>query len=194
MGAAGGGATEVGGGAGAGGGGSDGALTGAGARSDGGFGGGPDGGFGGGPDGGFDGTDPKAPPADPARSPLLLGLDLVTAARCGPELTSPEGLEAQTCVLTQGEETWARTYYRNASGRALEAVLSFMGPAGHTVQLRCAVGAEDEPQSCETPHEPTRGEPAAYTAIAEFSQPDEATAASPLLLRSGSNARADDDH
>jgi hypothetical protein len=182
VGAAGGGATEVGGAAGVGGGGSDGALTGAGARSD------------GGPDGGFDGTDPKAPPADPARSPLLLGLDLVTAARCGPELTSPEGLEAQTCVLTQGEETWARTYYRNASGRALEAVLSFMGPAGHTVQLRCAVGAEDEPQSCETPHEPTRGEPAAYTAIAEFSQPDKAAAASPLLLRSGSNARADDDH
>ena len=41
---------------------------------------------------------------------------LATAARCGPELTSPDGIEAQTCVLTQGEDTWARTYYRNATG------------------------------------------------------------------------------
>lgn len=41
--------------------------------------------------------------ADPsADSPLLLGLGLATAARCGPELTSPDGIEAQTCVLSQG--------------------------------------------------------------------------------------------
>lgn len=134
------------------------------------------------------GTDPKAPPAAPSRSPLLLGLGLATAARCGPELTSPDGVEAQTCVLSQGEETWARTYYRNATGRALDASLSLMGPAGRTVQTDCAVGAEDEPQSCETPHEPTRGGPAAYTAVAEFA----GTAGDePLLLRSGSNSRSD---
>lgn len=74
-----------------------------------------------------DGND-KGPAADPARSPLLLGLGLATAARCGPELSSPDGIEAQTCVLTQGEETWARTYYRNATGDELSSVLSLMEP------------------------------------------------------------------
>ncbi|MCX5369442.1 hypothetical protein OG613_22795 [Streptomyces sp. NBC_00015] len=134
------------------------------------------------------GTDPKAPPVEPSRSPLLLGLGLATAARCGPELTSPDGVEAQTCVLAQGDDSWARTYYRNATGRALEAFLSLMGPEGRTVRTRCAVGAEDEPESCETPHERTRGELAAYTAVAEFAR---ATGDGPLLLRSGSNTRAD---
>ncbi|MGY1499196.1 hypothetical protein ACW4TU_21875 [Streptomyces sp. QTS52] len=138
------------------------------------------------------------PPADPAGSPLLLGLGLATAARCGPELTSPDGIEAQTCVLSQGEETWARTYYRNATGRALTSVLSLMGPGAHTVQLRCAVGAEDEPGVCETPRERTMGEPGAYTAVAEFAAGNSAGDApgatdlgeSPLLLRSGSNSGA----
>lgn len=134
------------------------------------------------------GTDPKAPPVAPSRSPLLLGLGLATAARCGPELTSPDGVEAQTCVLSQGEDTWARTYYRNATGRALDAFLSLMGPAGRTVRTSCVVGAEDEPESCETPHERTRGQLAAYTAVAEFAR---ATDDGPLLLRSGSNSRAD---
>ncbi|MFF4270632.1 hypothetical protein [Streptomyces sp. NPDC001536] len=123
--------------------------------------------------------------ADPTSSPWLLGLGLATAARCGPELTSPEGIEAQTCVLTQGEETWARTYYRNATGDGLESVLSFMGPGGRTVQMRCAVGADDEPGTCETPRERTQGEPGAYTAVAEFAGRG---GQGPLLLRSGSNS------
>ncbi|MGW2619681.1 hypothetical protein [Streptomyces sp. NPDC001500] len=131
-------------------------------------------------------SDPKAPPAAPSRSPLLLGLGLATAARCGPELTSPDGVEAQTCVLSQGEDTWARTYYRNATGRALDAFLSLMGPAGRTVQTNCAVGAEDEPQSCETPHERSRGNLPGYTAVAEFAR---ASGGGPLLLRSGSNSQ-----
>ncbi|MGQ4331475.1 hypothetical protein [Streptomyces hayashii] len=133
-------------------------------------------------------ADPKAPSVAPSRSPLLLGLGLATAARCGPELTSPDGVEAQTCVLSQGEDTWARTYYRNATGRALGAFLSLMGPAGRTVQTNCAVGAEDEPQSCETPHERSRGNLPAYTAVAEFAR---ASDDGSLLLRSGSNSRAD---
>ncbi|GAA0290530.1 hypothetical protein ACKI1I_03370 [Streptomyces turgidiscabies] len=141
------------------------------------------------------------PAADPTGSPLLLGLGLATAARCGPELTSPDGIEAQTCVLSQGEETWARTYYRNATGRDLVSVLSLMGPDSHTVQLRCAVGAEDEPGVCETPRERTAGEPGAYTAVAEFAaagnSTDEVGGAAdagqgPLLLRSGSNSGAPD--
>ncbi|MDX3308991.1 hypothetical protein P1S61_07745 [Streptomyces sp. ME08-AFT2] len=136
---------------------------------------------------GADGADPKAPSAAPSR-PLVLGLGLATAARCGPELTSPEGVEAQTCVLSRGEDTWARTYYRNATGRALDAVLSLMGPAGRTVQTRCPVAAEDEPDSCETPHEPSRGTPAAYTAVTEFA---EVTQDGPLLLHSGSNFPSD---
>ncbi|MCL7426297.1 hypothetical protein [Streptomyces sp. YS415] len=121
----------------------------------------------------------------PSPSPPGLGLGLATAARCGPELTSPEGIEAQTCVLTQGERTWARTYYRNTTGTPLDAVLSLMGPGGRSVQMRCAVGAEDEPGSCETPREDTRGEPADYTAVAEFAA---AADEGPLLLRSGSNS------
>jgi len=128
--------------------------------------------------------DEKAPLAESTRSPLLLGLGLATAARCGPEVTSPEGIEAQTCVLTQGEETWARTYYRNATGAALDSVLSFMGPGGRTVQMHCAVGADDEPDSCETPRERTQGEPADYTAVTEFAA---RSGSGPLLLRSGSN-------
>lgn len=125
---------------------------------------------------------------DPVGSPPLLGLGLATAARCGPELTSPDGVEAQTCVLSQGEETWARTYYRNVTGHELTSVLSFMGPDARTVQLRCAVGAEDEPGMCETPRERTEGGPGAYTAVAEFAS--DAGSAGPLLLRSGSNSGA----
>ncbi|SMF64273.1 hypothetical protein [Streptomyces sp. Amel2xC10] len=138
-------------------------------------------------------TDPKAPRVGPAASPdpspsaspLLLGLGLATAARCGPELTSPDGVEAQTCVLTQGADTWARTYYRNATGRALNAVLSLMGPEGRTVQTRCAVGAEDEPDACETPRERTRGALDGYSAVTEFVG---AVGEGRLLLRSGSNS------
>ncbi|MFD3614319.1 hypothetical protein ACFWWT_03540 [Streptomyces sp. NPDC058676] len=130
--------------------------------------------------------DAKAPSAPSTGSPLL-GLGLATAARCGPELTSPDGVEAQTCVLTQGERTWARTYYRNATGGALDSVLSLMGPGGRTVQMHCAVGAGDEPKTCETPREHTRGEPDGYTAVAEFAA---RAGDGPLLLRSGSNSVA----
>lgn len=134
-----------------------------------------------------------AEPADPAtsgRSALPLGLGLATAARCGPELTSPDGIEAQTCVLTQGADTWARTYFRNATGDVLDSVLSLMGPGGRTVQMRCPVGAEDEPDLCETPRERTRGHLDAYTAVAEFAGASEREGQGPLLLRSGSNSEA----
>ncbi|MFD4571453.1 hypothetical protein ACFWNK_00355 [Streptomyces sp. NPDC058417] len=120
--------------------------------------------------------------SDPAR---LLGVGVATAARCGPELTSPDGVEAQTCVLDQGADTWARTYYRNATGRVLDAVLSFMGPDGRAVRMRCAVGADDEPGTCETPREARRGGPGQYTAVAEFARTG---GGAPLLLRSGSNS------
>ncbi|MEV5487538.1 hypothetical protein AB0L47_05855 [Streptomyces bobili] len=133
------------------------------------------------------GPDAKAPSVEPSRTPLLLGLGMATAARCGPEVTSPDGVEAQTCVLAQGTDTWARTYYRNATGSALAAVLSFMGPGGHTVQMRCAVGADDEPGTCETPRERGRGGPGEYTAVAEFAR---GAGDGPLLLRSGSNSPA----
>ncbi|MGX1547619.1 hypothetical protein [Streptomyces adustus] len=129
--------------------------------------------------------DEKAPSPDPGRSPLLLGLGLATAAHCGPELTSPDGIEAQTCVMTQGEDTWARTYYRNATGDDLGAALSLMGPGGRTVQIDCAVGADDEPGICETPREPTRDVSDAYTAVVEFAG---SSGRGPLLLRAGSSA------
>ncbi|MFD7706187.1 hypothetical protein ACFV6E_18915 [Streptomyces sp. NPDC059785] len=122
---------------------------------------------------------------EPGREPLLLGLGLATAARCGPELVSPDGVEAQTCVLNQGRETWARTYYRNATGEALDSVLSLMAPGGRTVQMRCPMDAGDEPDVCETPRRRTAGDAAAYTAVAEFAR---GTGDGPLLLRSGSNS------
>ncbi len=121
----------------------------------------------------------------PVRSPLVLGLGLATAARCGPELTSPDGVEAQTCVMAQGADTWARTYYRNATGAALEAVLSLLGPHGRTVQTHCAADADDEPATCETPREHTRGTLDAYTAVTEFAARG---GDGPLLLRSASNS------
>ncbi|MEV1020135.1 hypothetical protein [Streptomyces sp. NPDC050264] len=118
------------------------------------------------------------------RSPSLLnGLGVATAARCGPQLASPEGIEAQTCVLRQGRDTWARTYYRNTTGGGLGVVLTLMAPGGRTMQIDCAVGAEDEPGLCETPRGRTRGELARYAAVAEYAADGDA----PLLLRSGSN-------
>ncbi|MFD5507856.1 hypothetical protein ACFWIB_08775 [Streptomyces sp. NPDC127051] len=110
-----------------------------------------------------------------------------TDSRCGPELSSPQGLEAQTCVLADEGRTWGRSYYRNTSGRALDAVLTVMGPAGRTVQIRCAVGAGDEPGLCETPREDSAGARDAYSAVAEFAVPDDEGR---LLLRSGSNSPA----
>ncbi|MCX4907070.1 hypothetical protein [Streptomyces sp. NBC_00878] len=122
----------------------------------------------------------------PSRSPLTLGLGIATAARCGPELASPDGIEAQTCVLTQGRDTWARTYYRNATGDDLTSVLTLMGPADRTVRMHCAVGADDEPGVCETPRQRTTGDVRAYTAVVEFAE----GADGPLLLRAGSNSPA----
>ncbi|MFF0200985.1 hypothetical protein [Streptomyces sp. NPDC005017] len=130
-------------------------------------------------------VDAKGPVTAPSRTPLLLGLGTATAARCGPELTSPEGVEAQTCVLTRGEDTWARAYYRNATGEPLQAALSLLGPGDRTVQTYCAVSAGDEPASCDTPRERSRARTAEYSAFAEFAA---AGADGPLLLRSGSNS------
>ncbi|WP_282694748.1 hypothetical protein [Streptomyces sp. CC208A] len=113
------------------------------------------------------------------------------ASRCGPELASPEGVEAQTCVLSEGPDVWARTYYRNATGREIDAILTLMAPGGRTVQVRCAVPARDEPDTCETPREPGTGAALSHTAVAEFAWKDEGGDA-PLLLRSGSNT-ADDE-
>ncbi|MFJ9826989.1 hypothetical protein ACIRSU_21840 [Streptomyces sp. NPDC101160] len=140
------------------------------------------------------------------------------ATRCGPELASPDGVEAQTCVVSEGADTWARTYYRNATGQPLDAVLTLMAPAGRTVQVRCAVEARDEPGTCETPRERRTGRPftdpsdradpsddPAHAAPSDdpASSDDQAHAdysavaefagsgegdSTPLLLRSGSNA------
>lgn len=120
-----------------------------------------------------------SPPGEPAAAPAR-------SSHCGPELTSPDGIEAQTCVLTEGPDTWGRTYYRNAGGQRLDAVLTLMGPAGRTVQVRCAVVARDEPGACETPRERARGAVSAYSAVAEFAGAGEGSN-TPLLLRAGSN-------
>ncbi|MFE2940574.1 hypothetical protein ACFXKG_16160 [Streptomyces sp. NPDC059255] len=137
-----------------------------------------------------------------------------TVERCGPEVASPAGVEAQTCVLSDGVASdagtvddaasggvaggggiWARAYYRNATGGELLAVLSLMGPRGRTVQTYCAIAADDEPATCETSREPFRGKRSGYLAMAEFAAPGEdGTGADdgPLLLRSGSNSPGPD--
>jgi hypothetical protein len=117
----------------------------------------------------------------------------VAAARCGPELSSTDGIEAQTCVLTQGDQTWARTYYRNETGRELVSVLTLMVPDGQTVQMHCAVTVGDTSGACETPRERTTGDAAAYAAVAEFAATGAAAGsqeAEPLLMRSGSDEPA----
>jgi hypothetical protein len=131
----------------------------------------------------------------PSRSSHLLGLGLATATRCGPPVTSPDGIEAQTCVLTQGAETWARTYYRNATGRELSAALGLLEPDGGTVRIDCPIGVEDGPGVCETHRKHTDGQPGAYEAVAEFSSAGGSRAdgghgagGGPLLLRSGSGS------
>ncbi|MFJ6748051.1 MULTISPECIES: hypothetical protein [unclassified Streptomyces] len=130
------------------------------------------------------GTDAR----DPA--PLVdLGLPLLSAegrtARCGPELASPQRIEAQTCVLAEQGRTWARTYYRNPTGDPLRAVLTLLRPDGTTVQAHCALPAADAPGVCETPAGPTAhldGVP--YGAVAEVSD----VVGERLLLRSGGNS------
>ncbi|MEU3874920.1 MULTISPECIES: hypothetical protein [Streptomyces] len=108
-------------------------------------------------------------------------------SRCGPELTSPEGVEAQTCVLGQDRETWGRTYYRNATGAPLTGVLSLMSPDGRTMQVNCRLAATDDPDMCETPHRATVRGHGSYAAVAEI-----ASTEGKLLLRSGSNSPEDD--
>ncbi|MDQ1009753.1 hypothetical protein QFZ82_004238 [Streptomyces sp. V4I23] len=111
-----------------------------------------------------------------------------TSERCGPELASPDGVEAQTCVLTDGGRTWARTYYRNATGDELTSVLTLMGPGGRTWQTNCPIEEGDEPGTCETPRERSLGAASHYSAVAEFAAAW-AGADAALLLRSGSNSR-----
>ncbi|MCF3147031.1 hypothetical protein [Streptomyces platensis] len=105
-------------------------------------------------------------------------------SRCGPQLTAPQRIEAQTCVLTEDGLTWGRTYYRNRTGGPLRAALTLLRPDGTTVQVNCEVPAADVPGLCETPTGATvrRGGP--YRAVAEFSD----AAGERLLLRSGSNS------
>ncbi|MEU3461367.1 hypothetical protein ABZ721_15640 [Streptomyces sp. NPDC006733] len=112
------------------------------------------------------------------------------AAACGPQLTSPEGLQAQTCTITVGGDTWGRSYYRNGTGEPLGGVLTLMRPDGRTVRVECPVGAGADPASCETPRERTvkavsrdDGVTQVYSAVAEFAS----AGSERMLLRVGSN-------
>ncbi|MEE1939642.1 hypothetical protein V1L54_09460 [Streptomyces sp. TRM 70361] len=138
---------------------------------------------------------PAAPgSADLAIPPELLsdvGLSEVTAV-CGAQAAAPEGVRAQTCVLTRGSATWGRMYYRNTTGEPLPGALSLTGPDGRTVHMPCSLPATDRPGACDTPARRrtagTRadGEPP-YAAVAEIGAPD----GERLLLRSGSDTGGD---
>lgn len=138
--------------------------------------------------------EPAEPPVplEPAQGPpggsggVPPGPQAPAGAFCGPELHSPEGVEAQTCVLTEGPDTWGRVYYRNATGEPLLSALTLLRPDGRTVQVHCQVPATDEPGLCETPREPTVPEDGddrePYAAVAELAD----AAGERLLLRAGS--------
>lgn len=114
--------------------------------------------------------------------PKSAGSERQTAS-CGPQLTSPAGLRAQTCTIGEDGDTWARTYYANTTGRPLEGVLTLMRPDGRTVQTRCVIAANAPDGSCETPREPTVGGAAEpYAAVAEIAE----KGGDRPLLRSGS--------
>ncbi|MFD8071613.1 hypothetical protein ACFV3E_03000 [Streptomyces sp. NPDC059718] len=114
--------------------------------------------------------------------PKLAGSERQTAS-CGPQLTTAEGLRAQTCTIDEDGDTWARTYYSNSTGRPLDGVLSLMRPDGGTVQARCVITADAGSGSCETPREPTvAGVAEPYTAMAEIAE----RGGERPLLRSGS--------
>ncbi len=110
-----------------------------------------------------------------------------SVASCGDELTSPAGLTAQTCVMSQRDETWARTYYRNATRSPLRAALTLTRPDGGSVRADCALPASGRRGTCETPHEENRGGgERPYAATAEVGSADGAR----MLLRSESNSSA----
>ncbi|MEV0602317.1 hypothetical protein AB0I82_23865 [Streptomyces sp. NPDC050315] len=106
------------------------------------------------------------------------------AARCGPELSSPHGIRAQTCVVSEGGRTRGVLYYRNTSGGPLRAALTLMRPDGRTVQTHCALSAADEPGTCATPSGATVRGRAPYAAVAEVAD----VRSDRLLLRAGSNS------
>lgn len=120
------------------------------------------------------------------------GAGLVSS--CGPELTSPEGLTAQACVLSEEHETWARAYYRNETNSPLRGALTLTRPDGSSLRADCEVAAAGDPGMCETPREKSRqgalpeadGEGLRYSAMTEVGSLD----GERLLLRSGSNSPA----
>ena len=114
---------------------------------------------------------------------------LPTLSACGPQLSSPDGLTAQTCTISESGDTWARTYYRNTTGEALTGVLSLMRPDGSTVEVDCPVGTGKRSGVCETPHGPTVAG-RSYDAVAEFAQEGQEDTAR-VLLRAGSAVAED---
>ncbi|WP_405726482.1 hypothetical protein OG607_22875 [Streptomyces sp. NBC_01537] len=112
--------------------------------------------------------------------------DTRQTASCGPRLSSPEGLRAQTCTISEDGDTWARTYFRNTTGEALSGVLTLMRPDGRTVQVDCPIGADERAGSCETPRERTVPD-RSYAAVAEIARAGEN--ADRLLLRAGSGTQ-----
>ncbi|NJP64944.1 hypothetical protein [Streptomyces spiramenti] len=96
-----------------------------------------------------------------------------TEAECGPAMSAPRGVEARTCVVTEGTDTWARVYYRNGSGEPLRGELTVRDPGGGSVEVHCDVPATEARGICETPRAPTVDDSTAarYSATAELAAP-----------------------
>ncbi|MBA0052718.1 hypothetical protein E0L36_18100 [Streptomyces sp. AJS327] len=135
---------------------------------------------------------PPEPTGRRAPRPSSVG----SPASCGPEVAAPVGVEAQTCVLTEGRAARARAYVRNATNSRLRAVLTLLGPDGRSLRVRCALPASGGLQTCETPGRPRAavdGEPSregggmagrGRTAVVEVATAD----GERLLLRAGSES------
>lgn len=117
----------------------------------------------------------------------------LSASYCGAELAAADGLRAQPCVLSDGEDAWARAYYRNGTASPLPGALTLTRPDGTSLRIDCALPSRGGEGMCETPRERVRaadgrapGGVRRYSATVEIGTPD----GERLLLRSVSNSQA----
>jgi hypothetical protein len=113
-----------------------------------------------------------------------------SASYCGAGLAAVRGgLHAQPCVLSDGEDAWARAYYRNGTGSQLRGALTLTRPDGTSLRADCALPSRSGEGMCETPRERVREAPGGarrYSATVDIGTPD----GERLLLRSVSNSQA----
>lgn len=140
--------------------------------------------------GGPDGIDAVKQLLGPASSspsatksvPVPAGSVAVADKLCG-KAAEVQGVRAQTCVEREGNEVWARVYYRNASAEPLMLVLGMVRPGAGagSLQMTCDIDAKSGDGQCDTPRLRTDQPLSAWSAVAEIATAD----GSRKVLRSG---------